>query len=355
MSSTSLSLAPSESSSWRTVHPPARPISLAVPYTSFVETSRSGTRRRENQSDLLQPPIPKRRHREPTPICEDNDESTSGDRSTAAQNASAAPYTTTVAGPSSYTAQEDDPGKVAESSEGGEGSVLFSEQAIVQGKTQGRTPKSRSRTGRAIGVGRPDGLTSGGDFIPEDPVNEGEMGDDGEEEDEGQDEDDNPAHEESQDQNDVAEDEEDGAEAPPWLKQPHPYPHAALAGPSKPHTIDQMNRVLECNAKSTIFRPHAHTHRSRHPAENDQEPESDGTTPLPGSYYSGDSEAYDMAHRPILERTEIKRDIMTFVESLGDDFRERSTGELMYKVVDRLGEGTQIEPACLQYPTDASN
>ncbi|WWD07323.1 hypothetical protein V865_005421 [Kwoniella europaea PYCC6329] len=70
----------------------------------------------------------------------------------------------------------------------------------------------------------------------------------------------------------------------------------------------------------------------------DQEGEEEGSG-SPESYHSGDSDEYEMEHRPVLERTAIKRDIRSFTESL-TVLREGVDGYLPYKVVDRLGEGT---------------
>ncbi|RSH85246.1 hypothetical protein EHS25_005053 [Saitozyma podzolica] len=53
-----------------------------------------------------------------------------------------------------------------------------------------------------------------------------------------------------------------------------------------------------------------------------------------GSYHSGDSSDFEMDHRPVLERTAVKRDIRDFEDSI---FLIRENG---YKVIDRLGEGT---------------
>lgn len=52
-----------------------------------------------------------------------------------------------------------------------------------------------------------------------------------------------------------------------------------------------------------------------------------------GSYHSGDSSDFEMDHRPVLERTAVKRDIRDFEDSM---FLIRENG---YKVIDRLGEG----------------
>ena len=55
------------------------------------------------------------------------------------------------------------------------------------------------------------------------------------------------------------------------------------------------------------------------------------------SYHSGDSDEFEMEHRPILERAAIKKDIRAFSESLAA-LREGK----QYRVIDRLGEGEAI-------------
>ena len=67
-------------------------------------------------------------------------------------------------------------------------------------------------------------------------------------------------------------------------------------------------------------------------AEDDDDDDDD--RPLAQQYHSGDSDLYEMDHRPVLERTEVKRDIREFVASLRTLRKEQQ-----YKVVDRLGEG----------------
>jgi cell division control protein 7 len=52
-----------------------------------------------------------------------------------------------------------------------------------------------------------------------------------------------------------------------------------------------------------------------------------------GSYHSGDSDEFDMGHRPLLERTAVKRDIKEFLAGFPEMMAER------YAIVDRLGEG----------------
>lgn len=66
--------------------------------------------------------------------------------------------------------------------------------------------------------------------------------------------------------------------------------------------------------------------------QDDSEPEQ------PESYHSGDSEEYEMQHRPWLERTAVKRDIQELYTTKG--LYNPSVGQYRYRVVDRLGEGT---------------
>lgn len=58
----------------------------------------------------------------------------------------------------------------------------------------------------------------------------------------------------------------------------------------------------------------------------------------PESYHSGDSDEYEMHHRPWLERTAVKRDIQELYTTKG--LYNPSLGQYRYRVVDRLGEGT---------------
>lgn len=52
------------------------------------------------------------------------------------------------------------------------------------------------------------------------------------------------------------------------------------------------------------------------------------------TYHSGDSDLYDMPHRPILERTAVKRDIRQFRQ----EYQALGVGG-QYVPIDRLGEG----------------
>ncbi|BEI88049.1 uncharacterized protein CcaverHIS019_0107670 [Cutaneotrichosporon cavernicola] len=82
-----------------------------------------------------------------------------------------------------------------------------------------------------------------------------------------------------------------------------------------------------------------------------QPPSGEGTTPDmpmasseeeydddPESYHSGDSDDYEMDHRPWLERTAVKRDIQDIYTVKG--LFNPTLGQYRYRVVDRLGEGT---------------
>lgn len=80
-------------------------------------------------------------------------------------------------------------------------------------------------------------------------------------------------------------------------------------------------------------------------SENDQNDDNDDYTydradpgPSEGSYHSGDTDEYEMDHRPWLDRAAIKRDIQALYSISG--FYNPSLGTYRYRVVDRLGEGT---------------
>lgn len=55
-------------------------------------------------------------------------------------------------------------------------------------------------------------------------------------------------------------------------------------------------------------------------------------------YHSGDTEDFEMDHRPVLERTGVKRDIRAFTDSV-DVLAEEDESKRDYQVIDRLGEG----------------
>ena len=60
-------------------------------------------------------------------------------------------------------------------------------------------------------------------------------------------------------------------------------------------------------------------------------------------YHSGDTEDFEMDHRPLLERAGVKRDIRAFMDSVPVLAEEDETRR-DYQIVDRLGEG---ELACI--------
>lgn len=94
--------------------------------------------------------------------------------------------------------------------------------------------------------------------------------------------------------------------------------------PRLPTPIDHMTRVID----------QCLPYRTFEVDEEAAEAEDDVELGRLRSYHSNDSELYEMTHRPILERTAIKRDIREFVQSM-----ECLKGEKLYRVVDRLGEG----------------
>ena len=206
-------------------------------------------------------------------------------------------------------------------SEAHPGTVLFSEE----------DGKGTTETLQGILMG-PDEVEEGDedDFIPEDEIggyrvsrqannrDVGGLGEEKEAEDDG--------HEESQDRNDMAnEDEGDEAVPPPWLGGQRAIPAVAA---------DRMSRALEpARVEGLEVDDQVLVIEDGLP--------SDGG-PHSGSYHSGDSDEYQMAYRPMLERTEIKRDIRNFIEGVGHNFQETSTGLYTYNVVDRLGEGIVV-------------
>lgn len=230
-------------------------------------------------------------------------------------------------------------------SEGGEGSVLFSEQAAAP-ENDGvflcgeRFIPDVDTEGRELSTG-------GGEFLPEEEADAEEDGEEGEhrdgdvdgEEHEEKGEEDPHGHEESQDRNEIVEDDEDGAESPAWLKEPHTLTSTVFPGPSRTSQLDRMSRFLKVPSKIIRSLGSNHTNGSGIPADNGERLKYDEPPPTPSCYHSGDSDDYAMDHRHILERTEIKRDIREFVESLGSEFIEWRSGMYRYKVVDRLGEG----------------
>ena len=330
MSSTSLSPAPSGSSRWRVPIPCARPATLSVPTDTKSGSTRSNKRGRGPTSEAcISQPL--KRVREATPIGDIRDVSTSGEPPAGGQNASALAYNTTIAGPSSYLAQEDD-SRSYMTSDDEEQSQLFSDQAPGEGLGRRKKKRSHRRSGDELGGAREDGS---GDFLPDEDMNEHQglkFQGTGQDDEEGEERD--GYHEESQDHNDFN-GRDDGAESPAWLTEPQTLPRIAPGGSPRPPSHDRMSRFLEPTSRSIPSRQvQPPKHLLHEPADC-----SDLQSPsLPSSYHSGDSDGFLMAHRPMLERSEVKLDIKCFVEGLGP-VSNLDTGRYRYKVVDRLGEG----------------
>ncbi|WVR08562.1 hypothetical protein IAU60_005617 [Kwoniella sp. DSM 27419] len=335
-----------------------------------------------------------KRIREPTPIYE-NDESTYSpsvtetDSSHAHQtclpprlgqdaSAPASMYPTTAAGPSSYM-PEVESCKEAETSENGEGedSVLFSENTGA-----GRTDMITGEPNEDIDVGVEDDdedmgdetLTAEPKMVPDDREKPGGQEEpdiqDGEESAvteigtegdfalptdeqflvERMDQDNEvPDQQEQYAEQDAGNGEDDTILCQPQttidLRKIMPPPadttsHKSVRSTSSRHSNstsgvhDQMTQVIEKKASIAVppsTQSFVDLEEETYSDEDDQ--------PSPSSYHSGDSDDYEMTHRPVLERTAIKRDIRGFTESLSH-LRDGVDGILPYRVVDRLGEGT---------------
>jgi hypothetical protein len=128
----------------------------------------------------------------------------------------------------------------------------------------------------------------------------------------------------------------DGSYKPPrrpgMSSDPEDDDEEVVAGPSRPR-------------QASASRARSASKTQRDLVVQDDEEEDD--TPLAESYHSGDSDLYEMEYRPILERTEVKRDIREFVESLKTLRKEQQ-----YQVVDRLGEGKPVPPHHLYCVTE---
>ncbi|KIS00442.1 CDC7 protein kinase [Cryptococcus deuterogattii 2001/935-1] len=100
--------------------------------------------------------------------------------------------------------------------------------------------------------------------------------------------------------------------------------------------LDRMTEVLEKQKKRSFTEIDV----SEFPleAEWDEEDEAEDAY-SDESYHSGDTEDYEMDHRPVLQRTAVKKDIRDFTNSLSL-LRDGSVYGIPYRVVDRLGEGT---------------
>lgn len=104
----------------------------------------------------------------------------------------------------------------------------------------------------------------------------------------------------------------------PSLSNGEPGPSDSFRVPRLPSPADRMTRVIDQYL----------------PAQTEGDEEGFFDQDEPGSYHSGDTEHFEMDHRPVLDRAAIKRDIYNFVEGL-----EHLSTAGTYRVVDRLGEG----------------
>lgn len=72
--------------------------------------------------------------------------------------------------------------------------------------------------------------------------------------------------------------------------------------------------------------------------QDDEEDDDEDDYSEPMSYHSGDSDEFEMDHRPWLDRTAVKRDIQDLYAVKG--LYHNHLKKYRYRVVDRLGEGT---------------
>jgi hypothetical protein len=115
-------------------------------------------------------------------------------------------------------------------------------------------------------------------------------------------------------------------------------PLALLRRPSRPNPQDEeddlMSRYINANpTENPNDDDEGHDDDGSVDPENQQEDVNEQSQVYEG-YHSGDTDDFEMDHRPVLERTAVKRDIKNFVASLS--FLQDHE---LYKVVDRLGEG----------------
>jgi hypothetical protein len=101
---------------------------------------------------------------------------------------------------------------------------------------------------------------------------------------------------------------------------------------------DMMSRFMNAHPAAGGDKANGHDRHSEIAPDLDVDIDADGDgdgyeSSEGGSYHSGDSSDFEMDHRPVLERTAVKRDIRDFEDSI---FLIRENG---YKVIDRLGEG----------------
>lgn len=311
---------------------------LAPPLPASTSTSASS---RKGSHASISQTSPRRRVRQGTPILIDPEtQSTSAERDLDPHASEYVYTTTTIAGPSSYAARAETGSKTDKgaTSEGGdEGSVLFSEQeqvaqasgsTIVKGNLEDYIPQPDD-----VGVAATTEMTEPTDTTGEFVEDEGDTGVEAEEEERNEDEGAEGEMDESRDKNDEDDADDGGEMTPEWAGGPARISHfmgIATQGIN-------LDGVMEMQDGSRRERKR----RVEHEAEESDDEHSEEAE-MDESYHSGDSELYEMDHRPVLERTAIKRDIRKFEEIL-DNFRDEETKERLYKVVDRLGEGAYFE------------
>ncbi|GMK54719.1 hypothetical protein CspeluHIS016_0113050 [Cutaneotrichosporon spelunceum] len=98
-------------------------------------------------------------------------------------------------------------------------------------------------------------------------------------------------------------------------------------------SAEEGDKASEAGPSSRILQPPPGEETTPDMQSND-----DGYDDDPESYHSGDSDDYEMDHRPWLERTAVKRDIQELYTVKG--LFNPTLGQYRYRVVDRLGEGT---------------
>ena len=312
--------------------------------TSY-ETSRSSKRKRETNSP--QPSHPTRHTRHPTPVELDQpQEQVLSGFLEVTQNASA-PAVTTTGAEDSGSREDQTIAAVTEESEAdeGSGSKLFSDQHVGDGQLI-ETSRTNLMEDDGASETQVNTLEEGKAKVETDSTHEAFLVEDAEE-------DLDYELEESQDQNDLAEEDEETARerTPTWMDDPL----AALAGPST-NVSELMTRVVERSGPSRRRGP-----RSRLVVKDEDEDEplamriarlEDNEAILlakgeeyyeeeprfPSSYHSGDSDEFEMDHRPMLERAAIKTACNWLHTELWMNWDE-DVGEVIYKAVDRLGEG----------------
>ncbi|WWC92267.1 uncharacterized protein L201_007221 [Kwoniella dendrophila CBS 6074] len=375
---------PSSSSS-RPLHLNVPPIASTSTYSRSIPTSR-GTKRLNREGSTS----PKRKRiREATPIIDDGlvsipslgngngGEGTSSYQYFDASGPASAYQTTTVEGPNSYAqVQDQERYQVTDTSENGEGeeskSVLFSEQAVGTGKTEPleEGEEEEDREDEEDGDQYDDlgnqtiTMPIEEQFVAEEFVIEGEGQEDGVEgEYDIEEENFEPQYDITHNHNEGNEISSNSRPLTIDLRKVMPPPKGTIShiksrsASSSRHSAtgtvlgnDTMTQVIEGSSSKQLKTSHSFTELNQEAYSDNIEyfqeegvegggGEEEEDTSSPESYHSGDSDEYEMDHRPVLERTAVKRDIRSFTESL-TLLREGIDGYLPFKVVDRLGEGT---------------